>query len=266
VKLYKITTESGKEVVLSGNHRLPTSNGLAEVTQLREGDELFVQEYQRVKVGPWRGKTKADSSYLRNLSERMSERMKGSFGKSMRSKLLKLRETGWKPREKTLVTHVCNFCNEEFQRFKGECKTNKFCSRKCEMAWRKIRYRGEGNPRFGKVPPISFRGGYRIDLDHYVRSSWEANVARLFKYLNICYVYEGKTFYFNHQSYLPDFYLPAYDLYVEVRGFERDGVGARYNLFKEYYPQIHIEKVDSEKYHQLEKEYFKKVPNWEKKK
>ena len=65
----------------------------------------------------------------------------------------------------------------------------------------------------------STRGGYRDDLCHYVRSRWEANVARLLKFLGLTYEYEPKRFNLSDSSYLPDFYVKDLDHYIEVKGY-----------------------------------------------
>lgn len=68
------------------------------------------------------------------------------------------------------------------------------------------------------------KGGTRQDLNQYFRSAWEANIARLLNYLNIEWIYEYKRFDFNNEtefvlSYQPDFYLPKYDKWIEVKGW-----------------------------------------------
>jgi len=51
------------------------------------------------------------------------------------------------------------------------------------------------------------------------RSKWEVYVAKLLLYSDIRQVYEPKRFFLTKTlSYLPDFYLPDYDVYLEVKG------------------------------------------------
>lgn len=44
---------------------------------------------------------------------------------------------------------------------------------------------------------------------------------------NIIYYWEGK-----HRRYFPDFYLPEFDLYIEVKGYERDIDSAKWESIK----------------------------------
>jgi len=51
------------------------------------------------------------------------------------------------------------------------------------------------------------------------RSKWEVYIAKLFLYSDIRTIYEPKRFFLTKTlSYLPDFYLPDYNFYVEVKG------------------------------------------------
>ena len=79
---------------------------------------------------------------------------------------------------------------------------------------------GHRNPMFGLRPPHR-KGGFRADLGHYVRSSWEADYARVLVYLGQPYEYESRTFVLTRSdgstlTYTPDFYLPDRDEFIEV--------------------------------------------------
>jgi hypothetical protein len=51
------------------------------------------------------------------------------------------------------------------------------------------------------------------------RSRWEVYVAKLLLYGDIYFLYEPRRFFFSKTlSYLPDFYIPSYGTYVEVKG------------------------------------------------
>jgi hypothetical protein len=104
------------------------------------------------------------------------------------------------------------------------------------------------------------RRGMRSDLGHTCRSSWEANVARLFLYANQPYEYERKRFVLSTgETYLIDFYLPNVDCYVEVKGYES---GKTAMLLSEY-PNIKIHVVKESEYIVLCLKYRAKVSNWE---
>ena len=52
--------------------------------------------------------------------------------------------------------------------------------------------KGMNNPMYGKL--THSKAGFRKDLGHYVRSSWEANFGRICKLLKLDYEYELQTF------------------------------------------------------------------------
>lgn len=54
------------------------------------------------------------------------------------------------------------------------------------------------------------KGGHRDDLGHFVRSSWEANFARVLQFLEVEYIYEPREF-------RCDFYIPEWNELVEVK-------------------------------------------------
>lgn len=90
--------------------------------------------------------------------------------------------------------------------------------------------------------------GIRPDLGHNCRSMWEANIARILKLKNIEYEFENQTYAFYDSqgnlidSYLPDFYLPKYDAFLEVKGQMDDVSLRKLELFeKEGYRVIIIE-------------------------
>jgi predicted nuclease of restriction endonuclease-like RecB superfamily len=83
--------------------------------------------------------------------------------------------------------------------------------------------------------------GARADLGGLiVRSNWEANVARVFTIHGIKFEFEPTKFYFpikrGTKVYIPDFYLPATDEYIEVKGFFDDKSRIKIKRFKKYFP------------------------------
>jgi hypothetical protein len=69
---------------------------------------------------------------------------------------------------------------------------------------------------------LNGRTGYRLDLGSvdYFKSSLEADFARVMNYSAIKFKYEPKTFQTEYGAYTPDFFLPEFDLYVELKGVE----------------------------------------------
>lgn len=110
--------------------------------------------------------------------------------------------------------------------------------------------------------------GLRDDIGHFVRSSWEANVARYYNYLQVPYEYEKKIFYFPNVkngavNYKPDFYLPDRDVYIEVKGRMTSKDRTKMKRMKKFHPDVTVELLGKDEYAQLEKEYGKLIPNWE---
>lgn len=108
-------------------------------------------------------------------------------------------------------------------------------------------------------------GGYRNDIGHYVRSTWEANYARILQYLNIDYEYEKEIYWLERKdgsevAYIPDYFIG--DLIIEIKGRWYDDAIKKFKLFKEQYPDKKIIVIDGNKYNKLKKEYKHKV-NWE---
>lgn len=89
------------------------------------------------------------------------------------------------------------------------------CSRKCQFI-------DQSN---GKIKlHLNGRTGYRADLgDLYFKSALEADFARLMNHLDIKFAYEAKTFVTEKGAYTPDFYLPEFDTFVELKGAENNG-------------------------------------------
>lgn len=102
--------------------------------------------------------------------------------------------------------------------------------------------------------------GIRDDLKQFFRSTWEANIARIFNYLGIKWIYEPRRFTFEHFSYVPDFYLPETNSYVEVSGYTNKLKAEKISLAGK---EVNIQLIDKKLYYQLRKEYKDKILGWE---
>ena len=123
---------------------------------------------------------------------------------------------------------------------------------------------GELTPR----PYTVGKMGTREDTQQYSRSSWEANLVRIFKLLNIDYEYETKRCRFNLDDVgilILDFYLPKYDIFIEVKGYLTDTARKKLQCFKQKFPEL-VKKVfvvDPDVYSILKSKYSDKVLTWE---
>lgn len=143
-------------------------------------------------------------------------------------------------------------------------------------------FSGSGNPMYGKPCPRGAgkgRGGIRKDIGHYVRSSWEANIARVCLFLNRKYEYEPKRFYIDVNgvdfSYCPDFYFPAKKLYYEIKGHARSSdkwlcsckaCAGKRDIMKEVVKKYGIKLIiiGRQEYDLFKRKFKNRIINWEK--
>jgi len=102
---------------------------------------------------------------------------------------------------------------------------------------------GPNNPQFGKpaYPGSGHgKGGHYTKLDNtvvWLRSSFETRLATLLDLLHIEWNYEGIGYGLGIAgTYFPDFWLPEYSLWIEVKGFVTDIAKKKMTLFHELYP------------------------------
>ena len=109
------------------------------------------------------------------------------------------------------------------------------------------------------------KNGVRYDISPTINfySRWEANMARLYTYLNIRWEYATVSFEIGGQKYTPDFYLPEENKYVEVKNFWWSYSKIRDEKFRKRYPAITLDVILKEQYEALEKKYAHLIPNWE---
>ena len=172
--------------------------------------------------------------------------------------------TGYKDNAKYCSKHCmgkarAEFCAELGRKIRGK-KLSKEVKRKLSIAASK---RNAGN-QYTKG-----KGGTRSDLGHYVRSKWEANIARVLKYLYSTYEYEPDTFPLNagerFYCYTPDFRLKTSTgyRYIEVKGYWDEKSKIKKKLFAQQYPNIEITYIDHKEYLRWKNDYKDKVKNWE---
>jgi len=82
-----------------------------------------------------------------------------------------------------------------------------------------------------------------------MRSSWEVKYALYLDGKGIEWLYEPKVFYLGHgdwrgASYWPDFYLPASETYIEVKGWLPDNVRRKLAEFRRLYPKVKLKMLD----------------------
>lgn len=120
--------------------------------------------------------------------------------------------------------------------------------------------------------------GKREDLgDLYVRSGWEANVARYLNYLQshgeiYKWEYEPDTYLFykisrGTRSYTPDFKVwekkESTPYYYEVKGYMDAKSKTKLTRMNKYYPEIEIRLIQKKEYKAIELGYKNLIPKWE---
>lgn len=109
---------------------------------------------------------------------------------------------------------------------------------------------GKDNNLYGKPPAVGIgrgKGSYvfrKQDNSYvYVRSTYESRFVFELENRNILWEYE-KRFDLGNTTYLPDFYLPEYDLYVEVKGYLSEVAHRKLIKFNNMYNNINLKIFD----------------------
>lgn len=106
------------------------------------------------------------------------------------------------------------------------------------------------------------RGGKRRCGVHWVDSTWEADFIVYCEHHVI--EFQRKCGYFRYmfgereRKYFPDFYLPTYDVYVEVKGYKTDKDAAKWTQFPHVLKVVDSSVIDLVKDLTLDVNFFRK--------
>lgn len=104
--------------------------------------------------------------------------------------------------------------------------------------------------------------GYRADIGHFVRSTWEANFARILKHLGVSYEFEKTTVRFpDGRAYRPDFWMPGLQCHIEIKGYETTESKRKHRQTLQQGIPVFI--IDGSRYRILEQKYANLIPEWE---
>ena len=190
-------------------------------------------------------------------------------------KMLKTQKEKY-PERFAYETRVCA-CGKEFQA-KPKSK-RKYCSTDCQHKYYQSNWTKEKKENLQKsiaqaISEGRWRGhnsgvgGYRKDLQHYVRSTFEANYARILLYENKKYDFEKHHFKCKDGSiYIPDFYIIEENTFVEIKGRLSDTKGIKkFKEISEKETKYNWLFIGPDEYEELCIQYSNKIKNWETKK
>ena len=158
---------------------------------------------------------------------------------------------------KSRIKLICNCCHKEFKVVPYLAKKRKYCCNACAI---KTIGSMTTSPKASKG-----KSGIRKDIDPTIcfYSTWEANITRVFNLVGIKWVYAPKIFFLGKHSYRPDFFLPEYNIYIEVKNYLGGYSLERDKLFRKKYPSIKLELILKESYNEIKSNYKNLVENWE---
>lgn len=121
------------------------------------------------------------------------------------------------------------------------------------------------------VRKYSAKTGKREDLgNRFFRSAWEANFARILNHVGIEWEYEPKTFDFKDitrgtVNYTPDFYLPEFGKWIEIKGWMDKKSKLKIDRFRKRYPDeaANLIIITSAEYKFLDKIFRSRIEGWE---
>lgn len=84
------------------------------------------------------------------------------------------------------------------------------------------------------------RSVWSRDLGEFFRSEWELIVAGFLNFIDMPYIYEGVVMKIGKKHYIPDFFLPDKNLFIEVKGLWLAGSKAKLRKIGKERPDINI--------------------------
>jgi hypothetical protein len=109
------------------------------------------------------------------------------------------------------------------------------------------------------------KAGIRLDIDPkiYFFSRWEANFARILDLMAIKWVHQPARFQLKVQKYTPDFYLPDFGIYVEIKNYLSEYSSNRDSQFRELYPHLNLSLILKPEYLKLQEKFAPLIKEWE---
>lgn len=116
---------------------------------------------------------------------------------------------------------------------------------------------------YEKESLVNYKQGFRKDLGLELRSSWEADFARILNHIGVKWEYENEFLSSkNGPSYLPDFFLEN-NIIVEVKGYwdRKSRKTIQHHLKSKH--EFKLFTIDGDMFQTLENMYRPHIKNWE---
>lgn len=254
---FRLVTDSDRMIEATAGHKFMTRDGWRTLGELSPGDELLVDPRARKRVhrecGDCGKFTNSDSA---NASDRCYS-CSATFhanparsGDAISEGIIRSYLEGRKPWNTGLTTETSSVVAATGKKISlslaGKTLEQKVGAERANeiRAKNSQRMSGEGNHMFGK-PSSGSKMGYREDLGHFVRSTWEADFARVLNLLEIEYEYEKETFPITlpdgtKTTYTPDFWIPSQGRFVEVKGWYTKKNHIKMVAFLDQHPDVPV--------------------------
>ncbi|MDD4989989.1 MAG: DNA polymerase III subunit alpha [Candidatus Pacebacteria bacterium] len=279
--VYTLVAENNWFIEATENHHFLTEDGWKKLGKLKIGEKIMLKKradhfiYNLCKTcgiqisGQKNGQSqfcyKCSAKFYKNPSKKSSR-------EKIRLSRIKFYEQGGKPWNTGLNIQSSDKMAEIGKKISKSLTGKTFedwygkeiaAIKKQELS---EKFKGSNNPMFGKPSPHK-KGGFRKDLGHYVRSSWEADFARILNLEKIAYQYELKNFPLKKETgeiihYTPDFYVPSQNTFYEIKGWMHDADKEKIVLFQKQYSQYKFVLISTTKFAELALKY-KNLINWE---
>ena len=151
----------------------------------------------------------------------------------------------------TATARPCSICGTPIVKPPSLTHDRMFCSRECHTLG--FNYKGAQS---------AIRKGYRPDLGHLARSTWEANVCRVLTAMGFPYEYEPRMFDVGGTYYTPDILVDG-SFWIEVKGYMRPAAAEKIAAFLSAYPEEVLVIVDRPVYDAMAREWAGRIPTWE---
>jgi len=280
-RTYNLVAENGWYITASQDHHFLTDNGWKKLAEIKPGEKVLMKTKAKHLIfnhclscgkqidGQREGKSefcyRCSALHYKNPS-------KIAAREKIRQSRLAFYEKGGRSWNEGLTSET----NEKVRSIGKKISTS-LTGKTWEMrlgeekaqAFRQVaslRMQGSNNHMFGRAAPHR-KGGYREDLGHYVRSSWEADFARILKLHQLEYQYEPTTFSLRRLDgsilhYTPDFFVKEHNTYYEIKGWLHSLDEEKMQLFRQQYPQLKLEMISATKFAELALKY-KQLIKWE---